>query len=153
MRCAVHTFRKKATYKLIKKVTQKNNEDGIKHIHEEIKDDVLDDAMNKLVPLTELGISLGNMTEKIVVPNDIPFFKIKKGEYPVQQFFYDYIFKSYYHKNETFERMHFLNFDWYRPENQIHVHPHEFVDLATNAGFKILEQKSTGTFVSLIAKR
>jgi arsenite methyltransferase len=122
-------------------------------IHEEIKDDTLNDAMDKLVPLTELGVSLGNLTEKITVPNDIPFLEIKKGEYPVQQFFYDYIFKSYFHENETFERMHFLNFDWYRPKNQIHVHPHEFVELAANAGLKILDHKSTGTFVSLVAKR
>lgn len=73
------------------------------------------EAWDALLPLTKLGIALGELNTKITVPEDVPFLGIKKGEYDIQRFFYWYMAKAYYRPEYTIDNMNLINFDWYRP--------------------------------------
>ncbi|MFO0664282.1 MAG: class I SAM-dependent methyltransferase [Polyangiaceae bacterium] len=87
-------------------------DDHIRHAIAPLNDK---DAWEALMPLTKLGIALGELNQKINVPEDIPYLGIKKGEYDVQRFFYWFVAKAFYKKEYDAESMNLINFDWYRP--------------------------------------
>ncbi|MEE2789390.1 MAG: methyltransferase domain-containing protein [Myxococcota bacterium] len=75
------------------------------------------DAWEALKPLTALGQALGELDVAIDVPDDIDLLGIKKGTLPLQRFFYWNVAKAFYRPELTFDEMHHINFDWYRPLN------------------------------------
>ncbi|MDQ8039471.1 MAG: class I SAM-dependent methyltransferase [Rickettsiella sp.] len=84
------------------------------------------EVWDALIPLTELGIKLGELDVEIEITNDIPILEIAAGKINLQRFFYWYIFKAFYNKNLSFKEMHHINFDWYAPKNS-HRHSIEEV--------------------------
>jgi SAM-dependent methyltransferase len=74
-------------------------------------------AWETLKPLTQLGISLGELNAEIDIKEDIPFLGIEKGKMSVQRFFYWYICKAFYRPEYEFDAMHVCNYDWYSPVN------------------------------------
>ena len=84
---------------------------------------------------------------------NLDFLGIKRGNYNLQTFFFDYIFKTYFHKNETFGRLLHLNSDWYYPENRNQISPKEFYKVIKKNNMKIIEKNITGTFISVICKK
>lgn len=79
----------------------------------------LDDeaAWDALKPLTRLGITLGRLNKQIEIEENIPFLEIKAGVFDLQRFFYWNICKAYYRPELSFDEMHHINFDWFRPMN------------------------------------
>lgn len=76
-----------------------------------------EEAWEALKPLTSLGISLGRLGVELDVPEDIPFLGISAGRIDIQRFFYYSIMKAYSRPEFTFDEMHHVNFDWFRPLN------------------------------------
>jgi len=74
-------------------------------------------AWEALMPLTKLGIALGELGATIDVPEDIPYLGIKQGKLDLQRFFYWNVCKLYYRPDFTLDEMNHVNFDWFRPLN------------------------------------
>jgi len=74
-------------------------------------------AWEKLKPLTQLGIELGNANATISIPERIDFLDMQPGAMTIQRFVYWHIFKAFYHPEASFDEMHHINFDWYYPKN------------------------------------
>lgn len=74
-------------------------------------------AWEALKPLTALGIELGQLNQKVTIKEPIPFLGIESGEYDIQRLFYWHVFKAFYRDDYSFDEMHHINFDWYRPTN------------------------------------
>lgn len=85
-----------------------------------------EDAWDALRPLTALGIELGQLNQKVIIKEPIPFLGIEAGEYDIQRLFYWHVFKAFYRADYDFDEMHHINFDWYRPTN-CHRHTEEEV--------------------------
>jgi SAM-dependent methyltransferase len=87
------------------------------HVRAHLRDMTDDEAWRALEPLTHLGIALGELGVTLDVPEDIPFLGIKKGPVDLQRFVYWHICKMFYRPDYTFDEMHHVNFDWFRPLN------------------------------------
>jgi len=87
-----------------------------------------EESWEALKPLTRLGIALGELQGEIDVPEAIPFLGIPKGKFDIQRFFYWYLCKVFYRPEFTFEEMHHINFDWYKP---LHCHRHTPEEITT----------------------
>ena len=61
----------------------------------------------------------------------------KKGALPLQLFFYWNIAKTFYRPDLTFDEMHHINFDWYRPLNCHRHTPEEVRRFCEEAGLTI----------------
>ena len=85
-----------------------------------------EEAWEALKPLTQLGISLGELNVEIDVKEDVPLLGIKKGKLDVQRFLYWNVFKAFYRPEFSLDEMNSVNFDWYRPIN-CHRHTKEEV--------------------------
>ena len=122
-------------------------------IHDQIKKMKPNDALKELKSLTKFGISLAKSGIRVKVRENLDFLGIKRGNYNLQTFFFDYIFKTYVHENETFGRLLHLNSDWYYPENRNQISPKEFYKVIKKNNMKIMEKNITGTFISVICKK
>jgi SAM-dependent methyltransferase len=87
-------------------------DDHIRHAIAPLNDK---DAWDALMPLTKLGVALGEVNKKVNVTDDIPYLGIKKGEYDVQRLFYWFVAKAFYKPEYDLDTMNLINFDWYRP--------------------------------------
>jgi arsenite methyltransferase len=76
-----------------------------------------EEAWERLKPLTRLGIALGQLGVLVDVPEDIQFLGIKAGRITVQELMYYAVVKAFYRPDWSFDEMHHVNFDWYRPAN------------------------------------
>lgn len=76
-----------------------------------------EEAWETLMPLSKLGIALGELKTDIEVPEDIPYLGIKKGRLDIQRFFYWNVCKLFYRPDYTLDEMNHINFDWFRPAN------------------------------------
>jgi len=84
-----------------------------------------EEAWTKLIPLTKLGKSIGDLNAEIEVDEDIELLDIRKGKYDLQRLLYWFFIKMYYDKDVSIERMNHVNFDWYRPLNCYRFQPEE----------------------------
>ncbi len=112
-----------------------------------------DEAWEALKPLTRLGMALGELDAKIDVPEAIPFLGVAAGRTDVQRLFYYAVMKAYFRPEYTFEEMHHINFDWYRPLN-CHRHTEaEVRDFCTSAGLAIERFHAEPSGFSVVATR
>ena len=112
-----------------------------------------EESWEALKPLTELGIAMGKLNIEINVPKDIPFLCIKRGRYDLQRFFYWNICKLYYKPEFSFEEMHHINFDWFRPMN-CHRHTKEEIEkFCVNAGLNIIRLNIQNSGITVVAKK
>ncbi|MCL4539963.1 MAG: class I SAM-dependent methyltransferase [Bacteroidetes bacterium] len=123
------------------------------HIREYLQPLSNEEAWEALKPLTELGISLGKLNIEIDVKEDVPFLGIRKGKLDLQRFFYWNICKSYYRPEFTFDEMHHINFDWFRPLN-CHRHTREeVVSFCENAGLEIERLKVEEAGITVVSRK
>lgn len=74
-----------------------------------------DECQNFAKAMTEFGKSLRESKTVINVPVDIPYLKIKAGNYDLQRFIYWNILKCWWDDNGNKEYSNAINFDWYHP--------------------------------------
>lgn len=112
-----------------------------------------EEAWEAIKPLTKLGIALGELDVEIDVPEDIPILGIERGRMNLQRFFYWKICKFFYRKNFTFEEMHHINFDWFRPAN-CHRHTVEEVDgFCRRAGLRVEDMNVQESGITVVARK
>jgi SAM-dependent methyltransferase len=75
------------------------------------------EAWEALKPLTRLGIAIGELGAEIDVPEEIGLLGIPAGRVDLQRLLYYNVMKAFYRPDFTFEAMHHINYDWYRPLN------------------------------------
>ena len=75
-----------------------------------------DEAFEQMKPLTKLAESLSKQDIKITIPEDMPLLGFEKGEYNLQRFIYQNIFKLFWKDSMGFDESNMENYDWYYPE-------------------------------------
>ena len=93
-----------------------------------------EEAWEALKPLTELGRALGAVNATVEIPLDVPELGIERGTYDLQRLFYYKIAKAFYRPEYTFDEMHHVNFDWYRPANCHRLSIEELAHVIESAG-------------------
>tara|TARA_R110001592_G_scaffold175466_1_gene414596 strand:- start:17451 stop:18467 length:1017 start_codon:yes stop_codon:yes gene_type:complete len=124
-----------------------------KFINSHVKDLPIEEIKSQLDSLTQFGMSLGQNKAEIDVPADIEILGIPKGSYPLQQFFFDYVFKAYFHEHLNENQLGFMNYDWYSPKNCHQLSEDEFSELLVKHKLKIEKTKETGTFISAVVTK
>ncbi len=107
------------------------------HIRTQLTNLSDEEAWEALKPLTALGKALGELDVELTVDQDIPLLGIKKGTLPLQRFFYWNIAKLFYRPELSFDEMHHINFDWYRPLNCHRHTPEEVQGFCDAAGLQV----------------
>ncbi len=123
------------------------------HIREEISNLSDEEAWEALKPITHLGIALGEIERDIFIPQDIPSLEIKKGELSLQRFFYWNICKTYYRPDLSFDEMHHINFDWFRPKNCHRHTKEEIVNWCEEADLVINHSDEQESGITIVAKK
>lgn len=86
------------------------------YIRNKVSDLSHDSAMKAMEPITNFAKSLHKQSIKIQVPNDVEILGIKKGEYDLQRFIYQFFFKCFWNESWGFEYSNLTNYDWYHPK-------------------------------------
>lgn len=86
------------------------------YIRDRISDLSYDYAMKAMEPITDFAKSLHEQSIKIQIPNDVEILGIKKGEYDLQRFIYQFFFKCFWNESWGFEYSNLTNYDWYHPK-------------------------------------
>lgn len=110
-------------------------------------------AWEALKPLTQLGIALGRLEQQIEVETPIPFLGIEAGKLDLQRFFYWNIFKAYYRPELSFDEMHIVNFDWFRPLNCQRHSPEEIRQWCAESGLTIEHLDVQEAGITVVAQK
>jgi hypothetical protein len=106
-----------------------------------------------LKPLTQLGIALGRLEQELNVESPIPFLGIEAGKLDLQRFFYWNICKAYYRPELSFDEMHHINFDWFRPLNCQRHTPEEIRQWCGEAGLEIEHMDLQEAGITVVARK
>jgi arsenite methyltransferase len=112
-----------------------------------------EEAWEALKPLTKLGIALGRLAATIELEDSIPFLGIKAGKFDLQRFFYWNVCKSYYRPELSFDEMHHINFDWFRPLNCHRHTPQEIQAWCVDSGLLIERMDVQEAGITVVARR
>jgi len=74
-----------------------------------------EESWNKLISLTKLGKTLGDLNIEVPINDNIELLGIPKGKYNLQRLLYWFFIKMFYDKNLSIDEMNHINFDWYKP--------------------------------------
>lgn len=85
-------------------------------IRDQVSNLSYNDALKEMKSFTELGKSLYEEKITIKIPRDIKSLKIKSGEYDLQRFVYDNLFKCFWNSSWGYDYSNMVNFDWYHPK-------------------------------------
>jgi len=121
-------------------------------VREEIAELSDEDAWERLKPLSALGVALGELNATIDVPEEIPYLGIPAGPTTIQRLVYYAFIKAFYRADWTFDEMHHVNFDWYRPSNARRHTEGEVRGFVTNAGLEIERFHAEPSGYSVVAR-
>lgn len=138
-----YVYRKKA---LIREFT----DDAVRAYLQPLSDE---EAWEALKPLTRLGIALGQMNASIEIEEAIPMLEIEPGAFDIQRFFYWNVCKAYYRPELSFDEMHHINFDWFRPLNCHRHTPEEIRTWCEESGLSIEHMDIQEAGITVVAKR
>lgn len=85
-------------------------------VRDQISNLSYDDAWEKMKSITDFGKSLNDQKIEIFIPSDIETLGIKKGNYDLQRFFYDFVFKCFWRESWGYDYSNLVNVDWYHPK-------------------------------------
>lgn len=111
------------------------------------------EAWQAMEPLTQLGISLGELNAEIDIPQPIDLLGIPAGRINVQRLFYWHVAKIFYRADLTFEEMNHINFDWYAPANAYRQSPEEVRTWCAEAGLIIEREVVEDAGITVIARK
>lgn len=110
-------------------------------------------AWQALVPLTKLGVALGELDVEVDVPEAVPLLGIPAGRINLQRLFYWHICKAYYRPEFTLDEMNHVNFDWYAPKNAHRQTPEEVRAWCAQAGLAIERERVEEAGITVIARK
>jgi SAM-dependent methyltransferase len=112
-----------------------------------------DQAWRAMEPLTQLGISLGELNAEIDIPQPIDLLGIPAGRINVQRLFYWHVAKAFYRPDLSFEEMNHINFDWYAPANAARHTPEEVQAWCAEAGLTVEREVVQDAGITIIARK
>ena len=86
------------------------------YIRSKISNLPFDEALQAMKPITNFGKSLHEQKIQIEIPSNIEVLGIKKGNYDLQRFIYDFIFKCFWNDLWGYAHSNLVNVDWYHPK-------------------------------------
>ena len=98
-----------------------------------------DECMGFSRKMTMLGKALKNITQPLLIDEDIEILGIKRGKYDLQRFIYDYLIKCWYNPDQDEDYAHLVNQDWYHPRYASHHSKAEILSWFEEAGFTDLK--------------
>ena len=123
------------------------------HIRERLQPMSLDEAWTAMEPLTQLGISLGELRAEIDIPQPIDVLGIPAGRINVQRLFYWHVAKMFYRPDLSFDEMNHINFDWYAPSNAARQTPEEVRAWCAGSGLEIEREVVEEAGITVIARK
>ncbi|TFH41107.1 MAG: class I SAM-dependent methyltransferase [Lysobacterales bacterium] len=112
-----------------------------------------DQAWQALIPLTKMGVALGDLDIEIDVPEDIALLDIPAGPVSIQRLFNWHVFKAFYGPDLTFNEMQHINFDWYAPKNAHRQSPEEVRRWCDDLGLVIEHEKIEMAGITIVARK
>ncbi len=112
-----------------------------------------DSAWQLMEPLTQLGISLGELNAEIDIPQPIDLLGIPAGRINVQRLFYWHVAKTFYRPDLTFDEMNHINFDWYAPANAQRQSVEQVRSWCGDAGLEIEREVVEDAGITVIARK
>jgi arsenite methyltransferase len=112
-----------------------------------------DEAWKAMEPLTQLGISLGELNAEIDIPQPIDVLGIPAGRINVQRLFYWHVAKMFYRPDLSFDEMNHINFDWYAPANAARQSPEEVRAWCAEAGLMVEREVVEDAGITIIARK
>ncbi len=123
------------------------------HIREKLQAMSSEEAWRAMEPLTQLGISLGELDAEIEIPAPIDLLGIPAGRINVQRLFYWHVAKAFYRPDLTFDEMNHINFDWYAPANAHRQSPEEVRAWCAEAGLEVEREVVEDAGITVIARK
>jgi arsenite methyltransferase len=104
-------------------------------------------------PLTQLGISLGELNAEIDIPQAIDLLGIPAGRINVQRLFYWHVAKTFYRPDLSFDEMNHINFDWYAPANAQRQSPEQVRLWCEQAGLEVEREVVEDAGITIVARK
>lgn len=123
------------------------------YIREKLQPMVPDAAWKAMEPLTQLGISLGELNAEIDIPQPIDVLGIPAGRINVQRLFYWHVAKMFYRPDLSFDEMNHINFDWYAPANAARQSPEEVRAWCAESGLTVEREVVEDAGITVIARK
>ena len=86
------------------------------YLRKEISDLPPEEAWRRMEALTKLGRSLAQISQPLVIEEDVPELGIAAGTHNLQRFVYYDLFKCFWNDALSFDENVNVNFDWYHPK-------------------------------------
>lgn len=112
-----------------------------------------DAAWKAMEPLTQLGISLGELNVEVDIPYPIDLLGIPAGRINVQRLFYWHVAKMFYRSDLSFDEMNHINFDWYAPANAARQSPEEVRAWCAESGLTVEREVVEDAGITIIARK
>lgn len=112
-----------------------------------------EDGWNAMLPLTKLGIALGQLNAEIDIPEPIALLDIPAGRINVQRLFYWHVLKAFYREDHTVEELNHINFDWFAPANAHRQTPEEVREWCRADGLTIEREILQEAGITIIARK
>jgi SAM-dependent methyltransferase len=112
-----------------------------------------DAAWAALVPLTRLGIALGELQIEVDVPEPVDILGIPAGPIDVQRLFYWYVVKAFHHPGGSFEEALHINYDWFTPRYSWRQTPGEVQRWCGEAELTIEREVVEDAGITVIARK
>ena len=123
------------------------------YIRDKLQPMAPDAAWKAMEPLTQLGISLGELNAEIDIPQPIDVLGIPAGRINVQRLFYWHVAKMFYRPDLSFDEMNHINFDWYAPANAARQSPEEVRAWCAESGMTIEREVVEEAGITVIARK
>lgn len=112
-----------------------------------------EEAWARLLPLTKLGKSLGDLHVEVDVPEDVELLGIPAGRIDVQRLFYWHVCKAYHRDDLDLEELNHINFDWFAPRNAHRQSPEDVRRWCDEAGLEIEHENVQEAGITVIARK
>jgi SAM-dependent methyltransferase len=106
-----------------------------------------------MIPLTRLGVVLGELNIEIDVPERIELLDIPAGRINLQRFVYWHVLKAFYRPELTLDEMNNINFDWYAPKNARRHTTEEVRAWCAELNLAIEHERVEEAGISIIARK
>lgn len=123
------------------------------YIRAQVSDLPPEAAWDMLMPLTRLGVALGELNVEVEVPEDVAVLGIPKGRVNLQRLFYWHICKAYYRPDFSLDEMNHINFDWFMPKYSHRQTPEEVRAWCDEAGLAIERFRVEEAGITVVARR
>jgi len=123
------------------------------YIREKLQSLEPEGAWKMMEPLTQLGISLGELDVEIDIPEPIEILDIPSGRINLQRLFYWHVAKMFYSPDLTFDEMNHINFDWYAPANAYRQSPEDVREWCQEVNLVIEREVVEEAGITIIARK